>query len=450
MLLFILLSLYHTIAQTCKIQTDNGTFDLSKISGRSYVVVDPFMPDNKYAFSFCSNVARLECTKPPQGLISAVQRSNAFCFKLGTWDQSYVPGGIKTTFTGFQIKFKNGDRDFCRTNRSLIYKFECSTAHIGELRVAEPNACEFELTVPTRYACASNTPTCKIQTDSGTFDLSKISGRGYHVDEPDSGVSYDFSFCSNAVDTTKCPMPQGFVSAVIRGTGFCYKLGTWDQSYVPDGIKTTFTGFQIKFQNGDRYFCQTNRSVIYNFVCSSDEVGALTVSEQPSVCEYEVNVPTRYACGGNAQTCKIQTDSGTFDLSKISGRSYHVDDFYSGVSYDFSFCSNVVDTTKCLRPQGFVSAVINVGGTCYKLGTWDQSYVPDGIRTTFTGFQIQFQNGDRDLCLTNRSITYNFECSSDEVGALTVSESYDCGYEVNVPTRYACAGNGKLRTWLFS
>jgi len=305
-LLGTLLSLHYTIAQTCRIETDSGTFDLSKISGRSYHVDDPVSPQYSYEFSFCSNVVDTTKCASSKGLISAVQYRNiipiAECFKLGTWDQSYVPGGIKTTFTGFEIKFQNGDSDdFCMMNRSVIYNFECSSAEVGALTVSEPNICEYEVTVPTRYACAGNAQTCRFETDNGTFDLSKISGRKYHVDDPVSPYpSYDFSFCSNVVDSSMCPSPKGLMSAVqYTFYHVCYKLGTWDQSYMPGGIKTTFAGFQIKFQNGDSDFCMMNRSVIYNFECSSAEVGALTVLSEPNMCEYEVNVPTRYACAGN-------------------------------------------------------------------------------------------------------------------------------------------------------
>jgi len=297
--------------------------------------------------------------------------------------------------------------------------------------------------------------TCRFQTDHGTFDLFKISGRSYHVVDPVGPIiSYDFSFCSNVADTTTCTSSQGLISAVQHDfngdSDSCCELGTWDQSYLPGGIKTTFTGFQIKFQNGFYdHWCNMNSSVIYNFECSSAEVGALTVSAYD--CVYTVTVPTRYACAGIVHTCRIQTDNGTFDLSKISGRSYHVENPVSpDFSYDFSFCSNVANTSKCSSSQGLISAVQHFHKLCYKLGTWDQSYVPGGIKRTFTGFQIKFQNGDHDLCNMNRSVIYNFECSHAEVGALTVSEPYDCEYEVTIPTMYACAGNGNLRTWWFS
>jgi len=150
-----------------------------------------------------------------------------------------------------------------------------------------------------------------------------------------------------------------------------------------------------------------------------------------------------------AQTCSIATGKGTFDLSAISGKSYHVVDSVSQyVSFDFSFCSNVANTSGCRNPPGSVSAVqhANIYGTCYTLGKWDQSYVTSGIATTDDGFTITFQNGDNELCIDkngqpmDRIIIYDFECSSANVGTLKLAEPSNCAYEVTVPTKYACAG----------
>jgi len=145
------------------------------------------------------------------------------------------------------------------------------------------------------------------------------------------------------------------------------------------------------------------------------------------------------------QTCKIKTDKGSYNLSPISGKSYHVVDPVSKfVSYDFSFCSNVANISGCPNSVGSVSALqhTSVYGQCYSLGQWDSSYLSedDGLVSTTNGFQIKFKNGDSSLCPEKRTLIYDFQCEGGvSVGTLSLSVPANCEYEVTVPTKYVCS-----------
>jgi len=163
----LLLFLYLTNAQTCRIQTENGTVDLSKISGRTwnvgYISID-------WDFSFCSTFSTLGYCLQKTAFVSGVEhdRDLTKCTVLGTWDQSYVSNGIVTTANGFQLTFKNGDTKICRDKNllrkqkiTLVYDFVCISGgrDIGTMELAQPSNCVYRLTVPTKYACPEPDPT---------------------------------------------------------------------------------------------------------------------------------------------------------------------------------------------------------------------------------------------------------------------------------------------------
>jgi len=113
--------------------------------------------------------------------------------------------------------------------------------------------------------------------------------------------------------------------------------------------------------------------------------------------------------------------------------------------YTFSFCSDFVNIVGCTSnfPSVRVSGVKwDNHGKCTVLGSWDQSYVSNGIATTANGFQLTFKNGDvcrdRNIKPCKITLVYDFECSSSEIGTLEVAQLSTCVFRMTIPTKYAC------------
>jgi len=246
-MLNILLFLNFNIAQTCKIQTDKGTFDLSKISGLSYHVVDTITSYVSYDFSFCSNIANISDCRSSPGSVSGVQHANIYgqCYKLGTWDQSYVSSGIASTDNGFQITFENGDSELCidknhqSMNRILVYDFECSGDDVGTLTLAEPANCEYEVTVPTKYACPGGVPSKAAGLSGGSIFLIilVVLIPVYCI----AGIAYN----------RKQAGKEGFKNCIPHGTLWCNRLPYWTKT----GCFVSWKFFVSTFRLCQKKFC---------------------------------------------------------------------------------------------------------------------------------------------------------------------------------------------------
>jgi len=141
-----------------------------------------------------------------------------------------------------------------------------------------------------------------------------------------------------------------------------------------------------------------------------------------------------------AEGCQIKTADGTFDLSKIAGKSYSFSSL--GDYFAFSFCDNVADVSRCMSPVSGSCGVQDHGSDCYSLGTWDNSYE---ATSTNNSLKIMFANGSPDGCEEKnvpfpRSITFNFECDENEEASIeSVGETLTCYYKANVGTKYVCS-----------
>jgi len=139
--------------------------------------------------------------------------------------------------------------------------------------------------------------------------------------------------------------------------------------------------------------------------------------------------------------CKFKTDDGTFDLSKIAGKSYSYPST-TGDYYMFSFCDNVASSDRCLSKVSDSCAIQDHSSNCYSMGTWDTSYELD---STNSSLSIAFQNGDPDGCNTGstpfpRAVNFKFECNENqEVSIESVGETITCFYKVKVATKYVCS-----------
>jgi len=151
--------------------------------------------------------------------------------------------------------------------------------------------------------------------------------------------------------------------------------------------------------------------------------------------------------------CTFKTSRGTFDLSPLATQSsYEAHEKEAmNLAYYISFCGNTADTGNCGSPPASGVCAVQflegtVGGTCYALGTWDNSYT---LTSTSKGFTLEFDNGSSDICGFPRSVVYDFQCSEGTaVGTMIVAESTaSCSYTVTVPTMYVCdeyiIGGGK-------
>jgi len=147
----------------CIIKTSRGTFDLSPITDVSHLVPssDPLNQQQKYYFSFCSNVAQTSACVNIIGQVCAVQVADIVgtCYALATWDDSYTATAASD---GFSMEFENGSDKLCVDEttkktfpRSVNFIFKCSTKEIGDITSEESDdeKCKYQVTVPTKYVC---------------------------------------------------------------------------------------------------------------------------------------------------------------------------------------------------------------------------------------------------------------------------------------------------------